>query len=461
MKAYLPIYSKWAAACSAIAVTLASVAFAAEKKADEKPTDGSIQYSANGTWWERHYVNGIGLTPFHDDIVGIPKPDTSEAQWREILTKVHIEDIRYPGADLLPVKRTARPGEYLRLNSPLLVLRVQDDLVSKPLDAQPATVFWENDRHAGTSSTLVNAALLAEFYFPGFGGKTNFGGYTPEGMFHLVAGAEAEQFDSGDAAKEVDIRRYAIFAEFSPLGILGYHNTAKDGSKLARQTMGAGWAYEEDLVADARRHSFLVKYHPSFTLPFTNLWVGERSYFKRFAKFYGPNGGAAAEPLDAVLGGAGAPAPTPAGNEITENSAGNSEPVGSQIDKLARANAKAANEVMEKNKVRSFFFLRPTAGLDFGDTQSVQAIFDEQPNINLVYAVEAGLSFGHETFSLAYRLKGVTGIDGGESHVCQEVIAQLTPRGWPGRVFASYKNGEDAPSFKKVDVIQVGVGFKL
>ena len=350
-------------------------------------------------------------------------------------------NLYYPLSDVIPVREN---GEHLSGHPfiPLVFFRVQDDLNSKPFDAQPGSVVWTNDREAGGESTMINAALLVDMYFSGVGkvpGKGfNFFGFSSDNMFHLLLGAEVERFDSGGASAEVDIRRYSALMEFSPGALFNLPSVSGDAGK-ARQTMTLGWTFEDDAIQDAHRHSLQLRYAPVFNLLGSDMFIGARSYFKKLADFYSED-------------------------EIQRNLEGEkvakvaTSGMSSAVVQADKANAAVGTG---KQPFNSYFYLRPKVGLEYGSVSASSVLSGQVPDLALNYLIETGISFAKESAQIGYRLNGVSGIGSKGTHMVHEFFAQVTPHGWPGRIFCTYKSGEVAPSFVDIDVLQVGLGVKF
>jgi hypothetical protein len=422
------------------------------------------------TWWQKHYVRGLGLAPFDTGIIAVPKPYAPADQGgsksnrnevlvagfdsngnNKILTESEFAD--YALADVIP----GRSEDSTHKNDldtvpfpfPLIFFRIQDDITSKPMDSEPGTFLWENDQNANRQSTMLNAALITDMYFAGVGG---FGRYSSEGMFHLQLAIEAERFDSGKTTPDIDIRRYSAFAEFSPGGLLGIRSIRKDHP---RQLMTIGWTYEDDMVADVQRNSFQLKYTPSFNLPgsFLDMFVGERSFFDGLFQFFDPEKLKKREGAIATA------------SDQSETQGQKADKALSKAEQLSRERMNGLRSqtapLMSKQEFKHFFYLRPNVGLDYGDASISSVLRTGIPDLNLLYTVETGLSFFHEAVHFGYRLTGYTGLSEGRTNVGHEFFVRAAPSGWPVQMFATYRQGKIAPSFTSVDVVQIGVGVKF
>ncbi len=412
----------------------------------------ALSVDVEKSWWHQHYVTGLGLAPFSTGIKAVPFLENQRSSgpllgYDKNKPNLTIKPdaikgkIYYPLSDVIPARTDG--GEYLSGYQylPLIFFRIQDNLNSKPFDAQPGSIVWTNDREAANESMMINAALLMDMYFPGVGsGNRNLFGFSSDNMFHLLIGAELNRFDSGGAAAEVDIRRYSALMEFSPGALLNLPTVGGEAGK-ARQTMTLGWVFEDDVIQDAQRHSIQLRYAPLFNLLSDKLhmFVGARSYYKKFFDFYSE------EEVSKELQKA---------NDAKIAISG----LSSAVVQADKANAAVATGDQPFN---SYFYLRPKVGLDYGQVSSSSVLKGEIPDLTLNYLIETGLSFNKETFQIGYRLNGVTGIGKSGTHVIHELFAQVTPHGWPGKLFCTYKRGELAPSFVDVDLLQIGLGVKF
>lgn len=442
--------------------------------------ENAIIISEN-TWWARHYVEGLGLAPFDEGIVAAPKVKDQEKK-AAILThdesggfkakQIEAEDVPYPFADAVPGRRNSK-GEIVPIyipgqkTGPLIMFRLQDDLSSKPFDAQPGAIIWTQDAGTSSNSTMINAALLVDLYFSGVDlfGQKRVGGYTSNAMVHFIAGAELEQFDSGNPATDYDIRRYMAVAEFSPGGLFNIPKLPfiKD-QDLLRQTMTLGWMLEDNVLQDVQRNSLQIKYAPAFKMPtiklpgigkiFDTLFVGERSFYRGFFDFLDPKEIEDAATKQALVNNlVSAPQSARQADKATGKAT-------NPNDEWSRSRLRSAAPLVKSN-LDHYFYLRPKLGIDLGQSTFSSVLGGDIPSLNAIYTVETGLSFYKESFHLGYRINGFAGLDGGSNRVSHEFFLQATPHGWPGRVFASYKKGKIAPAFNDVDFVQVGLGFKF
>lgn len=314
------------------------------------------------------------------------------------------------------------PTLQINGGGPVIALNLQGDLTQNPQDAPPALFTFTNDFEADSSFAVIDAALIAKFYFPGIGGdgvgsgSVGLFGYDPSKLgFHLAFSADIDYQDGGDS--ERDSRTYSVQARWRRLPAI-IDGLGGDFPDL----VGLSYDYEENRITGTERSSVSLIWDPSINLDwlYSNLRLGERNYMRGMDVVAPKEGGASAKMEGGTEQTPGVPSDT-------------------------------------------FFYVRPTFGLEAADSSFADSGALEEDDYYLKWGLSAGFGLFGEHLTINYRLSGIQpleDLDGGRYFHEASVEFNPLPNN-PLSIYASYRNGEEPPDFIQQESLVIGLSIKF
>jgi hypothetical protein len=364
----------------------------------------------------------------------------------------------------------------------LFFLRLRSDFQYYNEDVDGLTMNWERDYTSDQGDFFeFHGAAMLDAYF----GKLyhlNFrnggSGELPSRTF-LRIGAEWDRSTNGSEEDE-DVRKYFGLVTFWTERLLPFYNSNNP------QILQLGAMYEDDALTDVQNLKFVFNWEPRLQLMrgFRDsgfgqlLSIGRRMHFARSKPLSLLN-------LDDIPGvQKGEPVPgglSEAGLAAVKFIQANGEQKADGSDLKASLTAAGLEEVRrEMIKLREqfpdYFFVRPKIGLEQILDQSgiVQGGIAEE-DLTLALRLRTGFTMFRELATFSYNLVGQSSIQNYDGFAIMhelrldvkflpqdKAIAEERGRLRPFlKAYLAYQNGEEAPSFRKVDRIAAGLSLQF
>ncbi len=354
----------------------------------------------------------------------------------------------------------------------LFFLRVRRDFQFYNEDVEGVTFNWERDYESASDdfwefhgAVMLDAYLdpLYRFNLSNLVTRRNEQGHkveAPPSRGFLRFGAEWDRSANGSGDDE-DVRKYYALYTFWTHRLLAPIRSDNP------QVLQIGALYEDDALADLQNLKFVFNWEPRLQLVngFSDSGLGQ--FFALGRRMYFADG----NPLS-ILNMDDVGPLSAEGTEFIKfvQSRG-------KEGKLTQAGLEEVRNALtaQRQGDNDYFFIRPKAGLEQILEQSglVDGVLAEE-NLTFAVRLKTGFTMFNELATISYNLVGQGSIqdyDGlavmHELRLDVKFFPRMAGDDRPGefRPFAkgylAYQNGEEAPSFRKVDRIAAGLSFQF